>query len=137
MAEHIATQGVHHFRLTVSNVDRAVAFYRDTLGMPFLFQFPGMAFFDLDGTRLMLVDPESRDFGGEGFLGSAPGFGKSVFPLEAVGDGAQQPPAGWQVVLVVGLDLFPPIRGGVGCRKTEHFGQPGLAVAAVVGQRLA
>ena len=27
MADHIATQGVHHFRLTVSNVDRAVASY--------------------------------------------------------------------------------------------------------------
>ena len=32
MADHIATQGVHHFRLTVSNVDRAVAFYSDVLG---------------------------------------------------------------------------------------------------------
>jgi glyoxylase I family protein len=32
MADHIAAQGVHHFRLTVSNVDRAVAFYSDVLG---------------------------------------------------------------------------------------------------------
>lgn len=52
-------------RIAVSDVDRAVAFYRDVLGMPFLFQFPGMAFFDLNGTRLMMVDPESRDFGGQ------------------------------------------------------------------------
>lgn len=55
-------------RIAVRDVDRAVGFYRDTLGMPFLFQFPGMAFFDLDGTRLMLVDPESRDFGGESVI---------------------------------------------------------------------
>ena len=55
-------------RIAVHDIDRAVAFYRDTLGMPFLFQFPGMAFFDLDGTRLMLVDPESRDFGGESVI---------------------------------------------------------------------
>ena len=55
-------------RIAVRDVDRAVAFYRDTLGMPFLFQFPGMAFFDLDGTRLMLVDPKSRDFGGESVI---------------------------------------------------------------------
>jgi catechol 2,3-dioxygenase-like lactoylglutathione lyase family enzyme len=55
-------------RIAVRDVDRAVAFYHDTLGMPFLFQFPGMAFFDLNGTRLMLVDPESRDFGGKSVI---------------------------------------------------------------------
>ena len=32
MADHIAAQGVHHFRLTVSDVDRTVAFYTDVLG---------------------------------------------------------------------------------------------------------
>jgi len=32
MADHIATQGVHHFRLTVSDVARAVAFYSEVLG---------------------------------------------------------------------------------------------------------
>ena len=55
-------------RVAVSDIDRAVAFYRETLGMAFIFQFPGMAFFDLDGIRLMLVDPQSRDFGGESVI---------------------------------------------------------------------
>lgn len=32
MADPIATQGVHHLRLTVSDVDRAVAFYVGVLG---------------------------------------------------------------------------------------------------------
>ena len=32
MAPHIATRGVHHFRLTVTDVDRAVAFYTGVLG---------------------------------------------------------------------------------------------------------
>ncbi len=32
MANHIATGVVHHFRLTVSSVDRAVAFYTSVLG---------------------------------------------------------------------------------------------------------
>ena len=44
--------------LTVSDIDRAVAFYRDSLGMRFLFQVPNLAFFDCDGIRLMLSLPE-------------------------------------------------------------------------------
>ena len=44
--------------ITVSDVDRAVAYYRDTLGMKLLFQFPGLGFFDCDGVRLMLTTPE-------------------------------------------------------------------------------
>ncbi len=40
--------------VTVGNLERAVAFYRDTLGMPLLFQVPNMAFFDCGGIRLML-----------------------------------------------------------------------------------
>ena len=42
----------------VSDVERAIAFYRDTLGMQFLFQAPpGLAFFDCAGVRLMLDAP--------------------------------------------------------------------------------
>jgi glyoxylase I family protein len=32
MADHISTGGVHHFRLTVSDVDRSSAFYTEVLG---------------------------------------------------------------------------------------------------------
>ena len=42
----------------VSDVDRATAYYRDILGMRFLFQAPpGLAFFDCAGVRLMLDAP--------------------------------------------------------------------------------
>ena len=44
--------------ITVSDVDRAVAFYRDKLGMKLLFQFPGMGFFDCAGVRLMVSAAE-------------------------------------------------------------------------------
>jgi methylmalonyl-CoA/ethylmalonyl-CoA epimerase len=44
--------------LTVSDIARAVAFYRDSLGMRFLFQVPNLAFFDCVGIRLMLSLPE-------------------------------------------------------------------------------
>jgi methylmalonyl-CoA/ethylmalonyl-CoA epimerase len=39
----------------VADVDRAIAFYRDVLGMRFLFKAPpGLGFFDCAGVRLML-----------------------------------------------------------------------------------
>jgi methylmalonyl-CoA/ethylmalonyl-CoA epimerase len=40
------------------DLDRAVAFYGSVLGLSLLARFdpPGLAFFDLDGTRLMLGD---------------------------------------------------------------------------------
>ena len=42
----------------VSDIERAIAFYRDTLGMRFLFQAPpGLGFFDCAGVRLMLDAP--------------------------------------------------------------------------------
>src|ERR671932_2001950 len=42
----------------VDDVDRAVRFYRDTLGLPFLFQAPpGLAFFQCGSVRLMLDQP--------------------------------------------------------------------------------
>ena len=40
--------------LHVSDVDRAERFYRDTLGLPLLFRFGNLAFFDCAGLRLML-----------------------------------------------------------------------------------
>jgi methylmalonyl-CoA/ethylmalonyl-CoA epimerase len=46
--------------IPVSNLDRAVAFYRDALGLRFLFQAPpGLAFFDAGGVRLLLDRPEA------------------------------------------------------------------------------
>jgi catechol 2,3-dioxygenase-like lactoylglutathione lyase family enzyme len=48
--------------ITVHDLDRAITFYRDVLGMRFLFQVPGMAFFDCGGMRLMLATPEGAQF---------------------------------------------------------------------------
>ena len=42
----------------VTDLERAITFYRDVLGMRFLFQAPpGLAFFDCAGLRLMLDAP--------------------------------------------------------------------------------
>lgn len=46
----------------VRDLERATAFYRDTLGLEFLFNAPPkMAFFDCEGIRLMLGVPERAD----------------------------------------------------------------------------
>jgi predicted enzyme related to lactoylglutathione lyase len=47
--------------ITVKEIPRAVSFYRDTLGLPFLFEAPGMAFFKAGDVRLMLGTPEGAD----------------------------------------------------------------------------
>jgi len=62
MSQHIefSLSAIGQVSVTVQDLDRAVAFYRDQLGMPFLFQVPNMAFFDCAGVRLMLNIPEGR-----------------------------------------------------------------------------
>ena len=47
--------------LTVHDMERAIAFWRDTVGLAFLFQAPNVAFFDVAGVRLMLGSAESPD----------------------------------------------------------------------------
>ena len=48
--------------INVHDLDRAIEFYRNTLGMQFLFQAPpAMAFFDCGGIRLMLGVPDRPD----------------------------------------------------------------------------
>jgi catechol 2,3-dioxygenase-like lactoylglutathione lyase family enzyme len=61
---------IGQIHVSVTDVDRSVAFYRDVLGIPFLFRVPGqpMAFFDCDGVRLYLGIPESEDFRTRGLL---------------------------------------------------------------------
>jgi len=70
----------------VSNAERATAFYRDALGLRFLFAFPHMAFFDADGVRLFLTEPESPEFGGRVTLYfRVPDIEAAVRALEARG----------------------------------------------------
>jgi methylmalonyl-CoA/ethylmalonyl-CoA epimerase len=47
---------LHQVGLHAADLDRAVAFYRDTVGLPFVARFdpPGLAFFDLGNVRLLL-----------------------------------------------------------------------------------
>lgn len=54
-------ENIGQVALTVSDVDRSVAFYCDTLGLPFLFSAgPTLAFLDAGGIRLMLSTGEGE-----------------------------------------------------------------------------
>jgi methylmalonyl-CoA/ethylmalonyl-CoA epimerase len=49
--------------VNIHDLDRAVAFYRDVLGMSLLFTVPPkLGFFDCSGVRLMLSLPEKPEF---------------------------------------------------------------------------
>ncbi len=64
MDTSLALSKIAQIHLSVADIDRSVAFYRDVLGMKLLFQVPGqpMAFFDCDGVRLYLGQPEQESF---------------------------------------------------------------------------
>ena len=60
MAES-ALSRIHQISLRARDINRAVAFYRDKLGLKLLFQAPpALAFFECGGVRLMLgpAEPE-------------------------------------------------------------------------------
>jgi len=60
--KNISLGAIGQISVNVHDLDRAVAFYKDTLGMKHLFAVPGrMAFFDCAGVRLMLAIPERVD----------------------------------------------------------------------------
>jgi len=55
--------------MVVKDLSRAVAFYRDVLGMKFLFQAPpALAFFDCGGVRLMLDAAAEGEFNHPGSI---------------------------------------------------------------------
>src|SRR5579871_3253666 len=70
MATHdLSSATLGQASINVHDVEKAIAFYRDTLGLRFLFQAgPKMAFFDCSGIRLMLALPERPEFDHPGSL---------------------------------------------------------------------
>src|SRR5579872_3472213 len=67
MANHTAwsataISGIGQIAINVHDTNRAVEFYRDTLGLKLLFTAGHLAFLDCDGVRLMLTPPERPEF---------------------------------------------------------------------------
>lgn len=59
---NLADAAIGQIAVRVLDLDRATAFYRDVLGVNFLFAAPNLAFFDAGGTRLMLGVAEKEEF---------------------------------------------------------------------------
>jgi methylmalonyl-CoA/ethylmalonyl-CoA epimerase len=56
LAQYEGPTAVGQLAIPVADLERAVVFYRDVLGLQFLFQAPpGLAFFACGGVRLMLT----------------------------------------------------------------------------------
>jgi methylmalonyl-CoA/ethylmalonyl-CoA epimerase len=60
---NVSITGLGQVAVNIHDLDRAVAFYRDTLGLRLLFSVPPkMAFFECGAVRLMLSLPEKPEF---------------------------------------------------------------------------
>ncbi|GMV05556.1 MAG: hypothetical protein AMXMBFR53_18340 [Gemmatimonadota bacterium] len=62
MSDAFGLRTLGQLSMNARDQERATAFYRDVLGVPFLFQVPKMSFFDLGGLRLMLAAPERPEY---------------------------------------------------------------------------
>lgn len=58
MSQDLSLDRIGQIMIPARDLSRATSFYRDTLGVPFLFDVPRMAFFDLNGVRLMIGERE-------------------------------------------------------------------------------
>jgi len=59
---NIGITRVGQIAIPVHDLNRAIAFYRDMLGLPLLFIAGQLAFFNCGGVRLMLDVPEKPEF---------------------------------------------------------------------------
>ena len=69
MSETMGITGFAQVALSVTDLDRAIAFYRDVLGLPLLFTAPpGLAFFQCGQTRMMLSTQDGDSAGSHPIL---------------------------------------------------------------------
>ena len=61
VTDRVALDRIGQIAIRARDIGRAVQFYRDTLGMRFLFEVPNLAFFDCGGVRLMLSTTELEE----------------------------------------------------------------------------
>ncbi len=61
MADRFRLSKISQIAIPIGELEPAVRFYRDALGLRHLYTLAGMAFFDCGGVRLMLAKPSSEE----------------------------------------------------------------------------
>jgi methylmalonyl-CoA/ethylmalonyl-CoA epimerase len=61
VAPDTSISGIAQLHVNVKDLERATRFYRDVVGLPFLFEAPGMSFFRCGEVRLMLGRAEKPE----------------------------------------------------------------------------
>jgi methylmalonyl-CoA/ethylmalonyl-CoA epimerase len=94
VTEGFGLSQIGQITVVVHDVPRAVAFYRDVLGLRFLFEAPpGLAFFDCGGIRLMLSRPEGEvDYRAATIYYTVPDIQQAAAVLGSRGVVFDQPP---------------------------------------------
>jgi methylmalonyl-CoA/ethylmalonyl-CoA epimerase len=65
-SQPVSLSRIKQIAIPVKSIDKAKAFYRDTLGMRHLFDAPpALSFFDCGGVQLMLAGPEAQGKDGD------------------------------------------------------------------------
>ncbi|MOA07773.1 Glyoxalase-like domain protein [compost metagenome] len=62
MCPEFQIKSIGQISIRVHNMEAATRFYRDTLGLQFLFQVPNMTFFECNGVQIVLSIAENTKF---------------------------------------------------------------------------
>lgn len=62
MRQEFKIEGIAQISIRVCNMETAIQFYQDTLGLQLLFQVPNMTFIECNGVQIVLSIAESSKF---------------------------------------------------------------------------
>jgi methylmalonyl-CoA/ethylmalonyl-CoA epimerase len=86
MTPSLAGRNIVQAAITVTDLGRATAFYRDTLGLPLMFETNGMLFFQTGNVRLLVgLNPQGAPSHGSVLYFDAPDIDAVRAGLEARG----------------------------------------------------
>lgn len=118
----LAGQRLQQVALTTRDLPRAIIFYRDTLGLPLMFESNGMAFFDVAGMRLMIALDANRP---------------QARPTSILYFDAPNFPAALSKLIAAGVDREGPVetvqRTAAGDLRLQQFRDPDGNMLAIMG----